>query len=105
MNFQNLADNLGLDEAEYRELVDLFMTTATIEFEILNAAIAAQDVDIVIRSAHSIKGASGNLGFTDLYNTATLIENNARSGNLDDLTPPVKTMQTQFEAIADFIGR
>jgi len=105
MNFEELGARLGLDEAEYRELVELFMTTGVADFQNLSAALAAGDADTVMRKAHSIKGASGNLGLSDLYETATSIEKDADSGQLDGLEPIIKTMQRQFDAIAVFVRK
>jgi HPt (histidine-containing phosphotransfer) domain-containing protein len=105
MNFKELAAELGLEEDEYRELVELFMTTGAAEFEKLKAAWTAGDVDTVMRSAHTIKGASGNLGLTDVYNTATTIEKSADNGQLDGLEQHLSTLQTQIDAIATFVGK
>jgi len=105
MNFIELAADLGLDENEYRELVDLFMTTGAAEFKKLKAALTAGDADTVMRSAHTLKGASGNLGLTDVSETAARIEKSADSGKLDGLEQPVSTMQTQLDAIAALIGK
>lgn len=105
MNFEELGAQLGLNEDEYRELVDLFMTTGVADFQNLTVALAAGDADTVMRRAHSIKGASGNLGLRDLYETATAIEKEADSGQLNGLEPMVHTMQGQFDAIAVFVGK
>ena len=105
MNFKDLGANLGLEEDEYRELVELFMTTGAADFQDLAAALAAGDADAVMRKAHSIKGASGNLGLSDLYQTAGLIEKKAESGQLDDIEPTMATMQSQFGAIEALIRK
>ena len=103
MNFKELGAILGLEEDEYRELVELFMTTGSADFQKLIDAVAAGDSDTAMRSAHTIKGASGNLGLTDVYEVASLIEERANNKQLDDLAQAIETMKSQFDAIQTFI--
>ena len=105
MNFEELGAKLGLEEDEYRELVQLFMTSGAADFRNLTASLADGDADAVMRKAHSIKGASGNLGLDDVYQTAGLIEKKAASGQLDDIEPLMATMQSQFDAIETLIRK
>jgi histidine phosphotransfer protein HptB len=103
MNFQELADNLGLEVDEYRELVELFVDTGSTDFHKIKEALEQRDADLVMRSAHTIKGAAGNLGLMEVSETAKIIEDTARDNKLDELVPAVRVLETQIEAIETFI--
>lgn len=104
MNFKELGENLGLEEDEYRELVELFVDSGTAEFNRLKEAVTANNLDQIMRSAHTIKGAAGNLGLMDVHEEAKKIESSASSGQAEELAEAVQVMTGQFEAIAEFIN-
>ena len=104
MNFKELGENLGLEEDEYLELVELFMTTGLADFQKLIDAVAAGDAETAMRSAHTIKGASGNLGLMDVYKVAILIEERAGNQQLDDLAQAIESMKSHFDVIQTFVG-
>ena len=104
MNFQELAGNLGLEVDEYRELIELFIDTGTADFQKIQDGMADKDADQVMRSAHTIKGAAGNLGLMDVSETAKVIEENATSNQLDGLEGAMETLRAQFEAIETFVS-
>lgn len=102
MNFKELGANLGLDEDEYRELIDLFVMSGNSDFESLQAALAAGDAETVMRRAHTIKGAAGNLGLMDVSAVAKVIEERAMKNNLADLGKTVEMLKSQLEIIQSF---
>lgn len=104
MNFKELGANLGLEEDEYRELVELFVTTGSADFEKIQGAIAVSDTDQVMRSAHTIKGAAGNLGLTDVSDVAKIIEDSVTNNQLSDLETAVAKLKTQFDEIDAFVN-
>lgn len=97
MNIKNLAEDLGLEEDEYMELVELFIDTGRSEIDELQATILASDPEKAVSVAHSIKGAAGNLGLTELYGTAKQIEEYARSGSLDRVSESIPELQGKME--------
>lgn len=104
MNLQELADNLGLEVDEYRELVELFIDTGSADFQKIEDGLAGNDTDQVSRSAHTIKGAAGNLGLVDISETARTIEERAIQNQLDGLADTVETLKAQFKAIQYFVA-
>jgi HPt (histidine-containing phosphotransfer) domain-containing protein len=105
MNFKELGANLGLEEDEYRELIDLFIQSGGTDLQNLAQAIAARDADLVVRSAHTIKGASGNLGLTEVSAAAKTIEERAMRNQLDDLTQALQALENHFQVIRAFVGQ
>jgi HPt (histidine-containing phosphotransfer) domain-containing protein len=104
MNFKELADNLGLEIEEYRELIELFVDTGTADFNKIQEGLSSSDSEQVMRSAHTIKGAAGNLGLTDVSETAGFIEQQATDNHLDELSASIAELKTQFDAIEAFVG-
>lgn len=104
MNFKELGADLGLEEDEYKELVELFAESGSSDFNTLQEAMATGDAEKVMRSAHTIKGASGNLGLTDVSETARIIEEGALNNQLADVSSAVQILKKHFEAIKSFIS-
>ncbi|MEJ2154648.1 MAG: Hpt domain-containing protein [Desulfobacteraceae bacterium] len=104
MNFQELADNLGLEVDEYRELIELFIDTGSADFQKIQDGMAGNDSEQVMRSAHTIKGAAGNLGLMDVSETAKTIEEGATQNQLDGLVTAMETLKAQFKAIETFVA-
>lgn len=103
MNFKELGENLGLDEDEYRELVELFVDSGSAEFKRLKEAVSANDADQIMRSAHTIKGAAGNLGLMDIHEEAKKIEACAGDGQSEGLARAIQVMGGQIQAIEAFV--
>jgi histidine phosphotransfer protein HptB len=103
MNLQELAENLGLEVEEYKELIELFIDTGSADFQKIQEALAGHNADQVMRSAHTIKGAAGNLGLMEVSAVAKTIEENASKNQLEDLGKAVQALKTQFDAIEGFM--
>jgi len=82
---KKIAENLGLEEEKFAELFGLYKETASSDLKELKFAISAGDAEKAHEKAHSIKGASGNLGLDELYETAKAIDDRARVNSLDGL--------------------
>ena len=99
MNIKELAEDLGLEEDEYMELIELFIDIGTSDLDELQAAVGAGDAEKAANAAHSIKGASGNLGLMEFYGTAKTIEDDARSGNLERAAGSIQELQKEMKNI------
>lgn len=62
----------------YRRMLGLFLESA--EFEALDAALAAGDMELAAKLAHTIKGMTGNLGFVPLYEASAELVVQLRAG-------------------------
>ncbi len=103
MNVKELADKIGLDEEDYRELAELFMETSAAEYDQLKHAYAAKDAEQVSRSAHSISGASGNMGLINIHEVARRIEQTANKNQLDQINSDVETLHELLNDVAQLI--
>jgi HPt (histidine-containing phosphotransfer) domain-containing protein len=102
MNFKELAENLGLEEDEYLELIDLFVEVGTTDLDKLQSAIDDGNAEDAARAAHSLKGASGNLGLMEFSQIAKEIEEKGRNGQLEGTAEATQALRGQLKAIAEF---
>jgi HPt (histidine-containing phosphotransfer) domain-containing protein len=85
MNLQQWALDLGLDEADVLELLQLYCTALASDIKHLKAACRHNDAVLAASTAHSLKGSAGNLGFKEISAIAARTEKNARRKRLDGL--------------------
>jgi histidine phosphotransfer protein HptB len=103
MDFKAMGADLGLEEDEFRELIDLFMETGRSDYDGLKAALEGGDCDTAARHAHTLAGASGNLGLMDLHTAAKRIEKAAIDKQLADASAQAAGMEAMFSALAGFV--
>jgi len=101
MNIKELAANLGLEEEEYRELIDLFILSGGGDVQKIVDGVAAGDADQIMRAAHTIKGAAGNLGLVDVSAAAKIIEARAMHNQLGELSEALRMLQGLMQQISD----
>ena len=105
MDLKGLAADIGLDEEEVLELVELFFETSMSELEKLKKAMNQNDAETVVETAHSIKGAAGNMRFEEIYELASQIEKNANEKILGGLMANVTSIDQELQKISTFIAR
>ena len=103
MDIKALAENLGLEEDEYLELADLLVDTGMVDLSKMESAIREGDTDTAAKAAHSIKGASGNLGIMDMYELARTIEAELRNNNLASAQNQLKELREKLETLAKLV--
>lgn len=85
MNFKQMASDAGIDIEDFIEIAHLLIDTSMDDLKKIKQAMASNNLEGVSQAAHSIKGASGNLGLTEISDTAAQIEKNAKSGLADEI--------------------
>ena len=103
MDIKALADNLGLEEDEYLELVDLLVDTGMVDLSNMESAVKAGDTDTAAKAAHSIKGASGNLGIMDIYELAKAVESELRNNNLAGIGGQLEEIRGKLESLEKLV--
>jgi len=104
MNFRKLSKNLGLEEEEYIELFELFVETSMEDLNKLWFAIDIASTEKLVRIAHSLKGASLNMGLNEFQEIAEAIGKAARDGQLEKTAQLAKTLQEKLDNVAGFVG-
>lgn len=101
MDFLTPAQRLGLEIEEYIELIELFLSTGDTDISGMEKAAVAHDYAALVERAHSLKGSSGNLGLTEIYEKAKQIEINARANSLEGFDDLFMQIKQQVNIIAD----
>ena len=99
MDFKALASRLGLDEADFVELVALFVTTSLSDIDKMKQALGQNSQQDAAAAAHSIKGAAGNLGFNDLFELAKIMEMQARKGDMKKFSDHLADLESQVSEL------
>jgi HPt (histidine-containing phosphotransfer) domain-containing protein len=100
MDFELLAGKLGLEKNEYMELIELFVERSMSDLEKLETAIRCNNTDDAAEAAHSMKGAAGNLGMMDFYESAAKIEQVAREGQTEGLSGAIQLIRKFLQEIS-----
>lgn len=79
----NKASKLWGSESLVLKEVDKFSRDAKIKVDEMVAAVAQENYKGVIAAAHSLKGASGNLCLTEMYEITSTIESQAHNNDVD----------------------
>lgn len=84
-----LEEMVGGDEAFILELLQLFLDTTGVDVEALANASQSQAYDTVSHRAHTVKGASGNIGADRLMECAGRLEQLAKTEQGSGLDPMI----------------
>ena len=103
MNLKDMAQDLGLEDDEFLEIVELYIETSDSDFNKIQAAIADGNAQKILEAAHSIKGASGNFGFMKAHETAGRIELEARNGQIAAAAETAKILEKELIQIKSLI--
>jgi len=95
-----LAAVLGVEEKEYRELMQLVVESGLRDLDEIRAALQRNDAAQAVRASHSLKGAALNVGLFTLAATAERIERVASRGNLAGVEPTIRELDQRLHAIA-----
>ena len=83
-----------LDE-EFPALINTYIQDSGVRLDDLRQAFARGDADAVRKSAHSLKGASANLGLVHLSELCLVLEEAAREGALAGQEPCLLLIQQE----------
>ena len=99
MILERMAENLGLETEEFFEIFDLYVETTSIDLAALEGAVANADFDTAHKKAHSIKGASGNMGIDELFKLAKAIDDLVREGSLSGVDDLLTNFKDSYEGL------
>jgi HPt (histidine-containing phosphotransfer) domain-containing protein len=104
MDLKTLAEKVDLDEADYQEMICLFLKTTQQHLIQLETAIEMENMAKVIESAHSIKGSAASLGLIGISGIARGMEAGARANNLQEADRAVQTIKAEMDRITDLVS-
>lgn len=94
--FTNLKETVGADFIG--EMVDTFLEDALTQIGQMKSGLAAQDVDLFRRAAHSLKSNAATFGATELAGLARELEMLGRENNLE-IGNRLEVLQDAFEQV------
>ena len=98
---ERIGGNVGL----LAKLVGIYSKTRAGYQDAIAAAVAASDADALTGSAHSLKGATANLGGPRAAETARRLEMAGRQGSLECLESLVKRVETESELLESELNK
>jgi HPt (histidine-containing phosphotransfer) domain-containing protein len=99
MDLATLADDLGLEEEDVRRLILTFLDATEQDLVELDRSFSEQDAEKMRETAHHIKGAAGNLEFSEIARMALELEDEARSGMIADPTDRIASIKSRLSTI------
>lgn len=95
--FARLADITGDDPTFLAELVDTYLQDGAAQVEALQAAVARDDVEGLVRPAHTLKSSSASIGAMPLAELCRILEADARGGAVAGAAARVTAVAAAFE--------
>ncbi len=84
-NMNKALEMVDGDREFLRELIDLFLADYPEKLIQIQDAIQRRDLKVIQENAHSLKGAAGNLGLTEIYEASLAMERLAREGKIENM--------------------
>ena len=96
---------VGGDESVLNEILDVYLEDALAQIAFLEQAAANGDAEAVRSRAHSLKGASGNVGAMAMQTLAAQIETAGRQGELERAKSLIPSAQEQYKKLRAILER
>ncbi len=97
---KNLTETHGIDADEASEIIEVFINTSHSDLDKIEAAVTSGDAEAAANASHSLKGAAGNLGLTEIYELARDIEQDFRQNRLTEASQKLALLNSQLAEIA-----
>ena len=95
---EQLVENLG-DEDLVGTLIDIFLDQTPKLLTELDSALASKNAVLAERTAHSLKGSSGNFGAKNAWQLAQTVEYAGRGGDLSGAAESAKQLSEELQLV------
>lgn len=108
MDPNSIAEHVDMDtlnmlkeimEDGFSALLETYISDSEVRVNELRESLAAGDSETVRRSAHSLKGSSGNLGANQMAALCLHVEDSAKEERLDGLDVEVEKISSEYQAV------
>ena len=96
---RTVTEELGLDQAQYLEILTGFIEEKKKVMEDLEDALAQEDTELISRLAHKIKGSAANLRLDSLARPAVNVEKAAKEGDVSGIAGNLDILRREFELL------
>lgn len=87
------------------ELLEEYLNSAPSQLQALEKEVEKNNLSGIATLSHSLKGSSGNLGIAGMYQLCLALEQEAKSGQLDDAKERMTAISEAFEQAKEELGR
>jgi HPt (histidine-containing phosphotransfer) domain-containing protein len=101
----DLLERMSGDEEIAAEVMEVFFEDLPSQLVELSRSLGAGDMALVKRQAHTVKGASGNVGATSMRLVAYEVEKAAAAGDLIDARFYAKRLVAEFDRLKSYFDR
>ncbi len=84
-------------------LIDVFLSDSPEIIRQMQSGVAAGDIELVRRSAHTLKSNSASFGANRLAGAARELEMIAKNGTLEGATPKLEAVEREFIQLSPVI--
>ncbi len=98
-------DMVDGDKEFLKELVELFKKDYTEKLEEISSAIQKKDFKTIDEVAHSLKGASGNLGLMRIYELSFEIEKMGKEAKLEGVEKIYEELKKELNRFKEFVSQ
>ena len=95
---------VGGDEEFFIELLNDLAELGQDCLKKLKEAVNSSDGELLRKTAHSLKGASGNLGAKELQKLAFDLEQNGRDNNFDNSASLINKIESEISRLVTFMN-
>ncbi|HDD44396.1 MAG TPA: Hpt domain-containing protein [Candidatus Desulfofervidus auxilii] len=92
------------DKELLKELLNLFFSDYPEKLAKIHHALEKNDAKTVYETAHSLKGACGNLGLSRAYNLSLEIEKMCKEGKLERVEEAYKKLVKELDEFKQFVS-
>ncbi len=100
MDLKELGKNVDMEEDEFREIVELFITSTQTDLNRLQSALSKGSVKEVAIAAHSIKGSAGMIGLMEIYEVAKRVETKAHEESVEGAEAAIQEIGKELNLVA-----
>ena len=102
---EEMLQRLGGDQTLFDDVVALFLEDCPIRLAAIKAAVDARDGDAIRKTAHTLKGAAGNLAAGGLFEAARVLERLGAESRFDAAEGAWRRLSAEASAVLDQLRR
>jgi CheY-like chemotaxis protein len=100
-----MLQRLGGDQSLFDDVVALFLEDCPLRLAAIKAAVEARDGDAIRKTAHTLKGAAGNLAAGGLFEAARVLERLGAESRFDAAEGAWRRLSAEASAVLDQLRR
>jgi HPt (histidine-containing phosphotransfer) domain-containing protein len=89
----------GQNAGMFAELSDLYLAEAALQLDAMRKAAAGGDAEVLWKTAHTLKGASANLGAEGMRELASRLEKLGRAGQTQEAPSSLEAMGVELDLV------